>query len=101
MPLSLEKLDLSGSVHDRHKFTGGIPTEWGSLTNLKELKMAGCGLSGGWFTRALSPRNATEANWRFLTRSPFLRCAGVIPESIGNLTNLQKLVLRHNALSGA
>ena len=46
MPPSLEKLDLSGSYHDRHKFTGGIPTEWGSLTNLKELKMAYCALSG-------------------------------------------------------
>ena len=46
MPLSLEKLDLSGSYHDRHKFTGGIPMEWGSLTNLKELNMGLCGLSG-------------------------------------------------------
>ena len=46
MPPSLEKLDLSGSYHDRHKFTGGIPTEWGSLTNLKELNVARCGLSG-------------------------------------------------------
>ena len=47
MPLSLEILilgDMSGDSHN--KFTGGIPTEWGSLTNLKELKMAYCGLSG-------------------------------------------------------
>ena len=42
MPPSLEKLDMSSAG----KFTGGIPTEWGSLTNLKELKMANCGLSG-------------------------------------------------------
>ena len=28
------------------KFTGGIPTEWGSLTKLKELRMARCGLDG-------------------------------------------------------
>ena len=47
MPPSLEKLDLSGGFDETtHKFTGGIPTEWGSLTNLKELKMAYCGLSG-------------------------------------------------------
>ena len=46
MPLSLEKLDLSGAIGNHHNFTGGIPTEWGSLTNLKELKMAYCGLSG-------------------------------------------------------
>ena len=46
MPPSLEKLDLSTSYNDGHKFTGGIPTEWGSLTNLKELNLAYCGLSG-------------------------------------------------------
>ena len=46
MPPSLEKLDLGGGIYDPHKFTGGIPTEWGSLTNLKELNVAGCGLSG-------------------------------------------------------
>ena len=51
MPPSLEKLDLSsgssGNIFDAvHKFTGGIPTEWSSLTNLKELRMARCGLSG-------------------------------------------------------
>ena len=42
MPPSLEKLEMSFAG----KFTGGIPTEWGSLTNLKELYMAYCGLSG-------------------------------------------------------
>ena len=41
-----------------------------------------------------------EANRRFLTRSPFLRCAGRIPESIGNLTSLQRLQLRFNQLEG-
>ena len=54
MPPSLEKLDLSGGnfLYVKfgggmpHKFTGGIPTEWSSLTNLKELNMARCGLSG-------------------------------------------------------
>ena len=42
MPPSLEKLDM----FDAGKFTGGIPTEWGSLTKLKELNMAYCGLDG-------------------------------------------------------
>ncbi len=46
MPPSLEKLDLSGTEFCAHKFTGGIPTEWSSLTNLKELNVARCGLSG-------------------------------------------------------
>jgi hypothetical protein len=46
MSPSLEKLDLSGSYGHPHEFTGGIPTEWSSLTNLKELNMADCGLSG-------------------------------------------------------
>ena len=42
MPVSLEILELSGN-----KFSGGIPAEWSSLTNLKELNMANCGLDGG------------------------------------------------------
>ena len=48
MPPSLEKLILGAVIFcdSLNKFTGGIPTEWGSLTNLKELKMANCGLSG-------------------------------------------------------
>ena len=47
MPLSLEMLNLGCyQISGHNKFTGGIPTEWGSLTNLKELKMANCGLSG-------------------------------------------------------
>ena len=48
MPASLEILDLSGGYYssEAHKFTGGIPAEWSSMTNLKELKMAFCGLDG-------------------------------------------------------
>ena len=52
LPTSLEVLDLSGGnpvnypTGTPHKFTGGIPSEWGALTNLKELKMAFCGLDG-------------------------------------------------------
>ena len=47
LPPSLEVLILSGGYDDdAHKFTGGIPPEWGALTNLKELKMVACGLDG-------------------------------------------------------
>jgi len=54
LPVSLEVLDLSGGDDFtrvggpdlRHKFTGGIPSEWGALTNLKELKMPNSGLDG-------------------------------------------------------
>ena len=46
MPVSLKILNLSGSYGDEHKFTGGLPPEWSSMTNLKELKMVACGLDG-------------------------------------------------------
>ena len=50
MPVSLEILNLSGgdprNGETPHYFTGGIPAEWGSMTNLKELKMFNCGLDG-------------------------------------------------------
>ena len=46
LPTSLEMLDVSGTYDNPHKFTGGIPSEWGALTNLKSLKMAACGLDG-------------------------------------------------------
>ena len=48
MPASLEILDLSGGryTEERHKFTGGIPAEWSSMANLKELGLAYCGLRG-------------------------------------------------------
>ena len=42
MPPSLEVLDMDNAG----KFTGGIPSEWGSLTNLKSLDMRNCGLDG-------------------------------------------------------
>ena len=104
MPPSLEKLILGAIIGNSNKFTGGIPTEWSSLTNLKELNVTNCRLDGAFVCRhpcAYVPRNATEQNRKFLTRSPFPRCAGAIPESIGNLTSLQGLGLQGNALSGA
>ena len=48
MPLSLEILILGGEDgYNDNKFTGGIPVEWSSMTNLKELKLSDCGLDGG------------------------------------------------------
>ena len=47
MPLSLEILILGNFFGDSdNEFTGGIPTEWSSLTKLKLLSMAHCGLDG-------------------------------------------------------
>ena len=46
MPPSLEVLNLGDKYDNTNEFTGGIPAEWGSLTNLKELKMIACGLDG-------------------------------------------------------
>ena len=41
MPTSIETLKL-----DYNNFTGGIPSEWGSLTSLKNLRMYKCGIGG-------------------------------------------------------
>ena len=40
--MSLEILNLNRGG----EFTGGLPAEWGSMTNLKELTMTYCGLDG-------------------------------------------------------
>ena len=54
MPPSLEELILDGGYgKERHKFMGGIPSEWGSLTNLKKLSMERCGLDGASRAAAL------------------------------------------------
>ena len=42
MPVSLKRLNMYNSG----KFSGGIPAEWSSLTNLKKLLMFSCGLDG-------------------------------------------------------
>ena len=56
MPFSLEELNMSNN-----KFTGSIPPEWSSLTNLKKLTMADCDLDGA--SRGLTRHTARmEAN---------------------------------------
>ena len=46
MPTSLEILNMGLDINNKNKFTGGIPADWCSMTNLKELKMVECGLDG-------------------------------------------------------
>ena len=46
MPVSLEILYMGVDSENDNKFTGGIPAEWSSMTNLKELVMGACGLDG-------------------------------------------------------
>ena len=99
MPVSLEELVLDGHVRQPHAFTGGIPAGWASLTNLKKLSMARCGLDGEWMIQIIHDQ-------RIVPRScspdlcPFSWSAGQIPPGFGNLTNLEELNLFHNALSG-
>ena len=49
LPSSLETLQLGPAYLDQgnnNKFEGGIPAEWGALTNLKKLNAMKCGLDG-------------------------------------------------------
>ena len=55
MPTSIETLNL-----DNNKFTGGIPSEWGSLMNLKSLQMYKCGIGGACVCVGVSQQTATD-----------------------------------------
>ena len=58
MSVSLEILNLS-----ENSFSDGIPAEWSSMTNLKELNMANCGLDGGsWSLQIYHAEANREAN---------------------------------------
>ena len=76
LPTSLEILNLAGGSPNfggtPHKFTGGIPSEWGALTNLKELNMANCSLDGKSLrTQRKAGANAKKAlnKWDALIQS--------------------------------
>ena len=77
-----------------------LPSNIGELgDSVTKIDLSGHGLRGVCYGQ--HPRYATEPNRRVLTRPPFPRCAGAIPESIGNLTKLERLSLWDNKLSGA
>ena len=100
---TLEVLVLSGN-----KLGGTITDDIAAFTKLTKLFLESMNLKGTFVdTRARSAR-ATRRNrigdFSHVSRSrgsPFPRCAGTIPESIGSLTNLESLSLSGNALSGA
>ena len=54
LPASLEKVFLGDQRANTNTFIGGIPPEWGAITNLKTLKLVACGLDG---TMAEWPRS--------------------------------------------
>ena len=91
LPTSLEILDISGEINDQHKFTRGIPPEWGALTNLKQLKMAFCGLDGAFGS------TRTERLRNLLT---FTFSAGELPKELGKLANLTFFNAAGNKLQG-
>ena len=98
-----------------HKFTGGIPSEWGALTNLKELKMAiadstvsrsASVLSGLVFATEVGVvfaqvlcQRCFQLRLRFSTSVASIgiphKFTGGIPPEWGALTNLKKLNMAH------
>ena len=98
--MSLTVLNLSGGSYswEAHKFTGGIPSEWGALTNLKELKMKNCGLDGK------PPSTRSERSYFFVFAESMPCCSGrTLPETLkllAPLANLEVLSLSGNQLGG-
>ena len=94
LPTSLEVLIFADEerMFGHPKFTGGIPSEWGALTNLKELKMVGCGLDG----KPLSIRSDASKLLIFVDFCAAM--PGRVPAELAKLTNLTRLHLRRNSL---
>ena len=92
LPTSLEILKLAGGASwdegTSHRFTGGLPSEWGALTNLKELTMANCSLDG----KLLS--TGTE-RLRIFADIDFV-FPGTLPAELGKLINLTALNVSDN-----
>ena len=86
LPVSLEVLSLGEVDFNTNKFTGGIPSEWGALTNLKKLKIVACDLDG---EMCISYMCCTFADI-------FTCFAGELPKELGNLVNLKVLELWAN-----
>ena len=95
LPTSLEVLNLAGDDPTYggtpHKFTGGIPPDWGALTNLKKLSMYNCSLDG-------KPLSIRAERLRVLLIFQFF--AGQLPKQLGQLVNLKVLWLHDNAFEG-
>ena len=88
-------VDLS---HNEPGFT--LPSNIGELgDDIVNLNLSVCSLQGITCRVAPTQRDGTESE--ISHTFPFPRCAGRIPESIGNLTKLQTLKLEGNALTGA
>ena len=90
LPVSLEVLSFGEDYGNNNKFTGGIPSEWGALTNLKDLKMVACGLDG----KALSTR--TERFMFSMFVDKLRRAPGRVPKELASLTELTELKLLGN-----
>ena len=97
MPVSLEILNLGEDTFNTNKFTDGIPAEWGSMTNLKVLRMVKCGLDGECLVYVQCDTKRSQL------RSE--SCAGPpLPETLRLLaplaSNLEILSLGGNKLGG-
>jgi len=91
MPKSLEILNLSGN-----KFSGIIPEEWSSMTNLKQLRLGRCGMNGtSWSARAVGHDVVTLSAHRAGPSLPtmLLTCAPL-------KSTLEELDLSGNKLGG-
>ena len=68
-------------MYNGNKFKGGIPAEWGSLTNIKKLNVMSCGLGG---------KIGSTRSERFIFATEIDVCAGPLPKVLpSSLETLQ------------
>ena len=91
MPTSIETLDLSGN-----KFTDGIPSEWGLLTKLKNLKVFDCGLDGACVFRDVH-KYRHRSNITFSRAGPLPK---LMPSSLETLELSGSLMSPHKFTGG-
>lgn len=91
---NLEYLDLNG-IRD---VTGTIPnaTEWGQLTNLRQVRLSAPSFDPSPFPTYLIKVKTLEE--LFIS---FSHATGTLPTTIGNLTKLRGLVLEYNEFSAS
>ena len=92
LPTSLEVLTLGEDTENTNEFTGGIPSEWGALTNLKWLKIVNCGLDG-------KPLGIRSERFQFRV-DMFTFSAGELPKELGKLVSLAFFDAAGNKLQG-